>query len=404
MNTDPIPPNYRIIPEAELRANGVPPDTICKPKSESHNLWENWLMGSDVPDDELLAAYDFAAPEGGATICGNCSRSIFDCQCPRPQPVVSAQTPEGPWREMAVGEAVVFGDEWKAINSGKWNPVMLAPRIVERAGTFRTRRPLPQPETAQPVGGTPRVDANTYGGKGIIGAGYVSADFARTLETELNAANAEVERVTRELADATDILTTFCPECIEGSTPMFDGEGNETGSQTCECCGGSGTLKFPRIVEERRILAAKLAHLPADWSQDSSLETWFPYTAQELATLRAASEADKPDLAQALRLNAHLTDAEEQQTAKLKLMEAERDALRAQLLTSQQNAESDRRRLEADAARYDFLRNFRNFADVNTLLDAVEINTVDAAVDKAMKAALAQTGEGEQPPADQNAT
>jgi len=32
---------------------------------------------------------------------------------------------------------------------------------------------------------------------------------------------------------------------------------------------------------------AKLAKLPADWEQDSSLETWFPLTAQELITLRA---------------------------------------------------------------------------------------------------------------------
>ncbi len=33
---------------------------------------------------------------------------------------------------------------------------------------------------------TPRTDDNTYGGNGIIGAGYVSADFARQLERELN--------------------------------------------------------------------------------------------------------------------------------------------------------------------------------------------------------------------------
>ncbi len=39
---------------------------------------------------------------------------------------------------------------------------------------------------------TPRTDANTYGGKGIVGAGYVSADFARSLEMELNKALAEL--------------------------------------------------------------------------------------------------------------------------------------------------------------------------------------------------------------------
>lgn len=39
---------------------------------------------------------------------------------------------------------------------------------------------------------TPRTDAETYGGKGIIGAGYVAAHFARQLESELTATRARL--------------------------------------------------------------------------------------------------------------------------------------------------------------------------------------------------------------------
>lgn len=34
-------------------------------------------------------------------------------------------------------------------------------------------------------------------------------------------------------------------------------------------------------------LKSKLASLPADWNTDSSLETWFPYSAEEIERLRS---------------------------------------------------------------------------------------------------------------------
>jgi hypothetical protein len=126
-----------------------------------------------------------------------------------PQPVVSAQTPEGPWRDIQEGEVLQEGDERKLINEWQVLPSYYygEPLWPQAVGYFRTRRPLPQPETAQPVGGTPRVDAELRRSGGTI------TDFARTLETELHAmtclyqahaehlhaANAEVERVTKEL-------------------------------------------------------------------------------------------------------------------------------------------------------------------------------------------------------------
>ena len=42
-------------------------------------------------------------------------------------------------------------------------------------------------------------------------------------------------------------------------------------------------------------------------------------------------------------------------------------------------------RLKADAERYEWLRRFDHFAIVDELLNSVEINTLDAAIDAAMK-------------------
>ena len=42
-----------------------------------------------------------------------------------------------------------------------------------------------------------------------------------------------------------------------------------------------------KILEELGAAEAKLALLPADWQQDSSLQTWFPFTAEELDGVKA---------------------------------------------------------------------------------------------------------------------
>ena len=56
------------------------------------------------------------------------------------------------------------------------------------------------------------------------------------------------------------------------------------------------------VAPDQQVIAdlrARIDAMPADWSHDSSLETWFPYTAQELADLRAEVEALKAAAAEA---------------------------------------------------------------------------------------------------------
>jgi hypothetical protein len=40
-------------------------------------------------------------------------------------------------------------------------------------------------------------------------------------------------------------------------------------------------------------MAQKLLSLPADWTEDSSLETWFPFTAEELKRIKEENEEYK---------------------------------------------------------------------------------------------------------------
>src|SRR5690606_9397861 len=56
------------------------------------------------------------------------------------------------------------------------------------------------------------------------------------------------------------------------------------------------------LLEERDQLAAALAAaqqriacLPADWREDSSLETWFPITAEEIESLRTENARLRED-------------------------------------------------------------------------------------------------------------
>lgn len=56
------------------------------------------------------------------------------------------------------------------------------------------------------------------------------------------------------------------------------------------------------LTEISRILEANIEYLPADWLEDSSLETWFPLTAEELKrvkrerdTLQSQKEAGRDE-------------------------------------------------------------------------------------------------------------
>lgn len=60
------------------------------------------------------------------------------------------------------------------------------------------------------------------------------------------------------------------------------------------------------LWEENKRLKATLESLPADWSKDSSLATWFPFTAAELTTLRATVAAQAEKLREVGRLKAQI--------------------------------------------------------------------------------------------------
>lgn len=54
-----------------------------------------------------------------------------------------------------------------------------------------------------------------------------------------------------------------------------------------------------KVLDLERELAEareKIARLPADWTQDSSLETWFPYTAEELKGWRETKKAQADEI------------------------------------------------------------------------------------------------------------
>ncbi len=50
-------------------------------------------------------------------------------------------------------------------------------------------------------------------------------------------------------------------------------------------------LAWPaKLLERAESAERKLSTLPADWSKDSSLETWFPFTAEQLKALKSEHE------------------------------------------------------------------------------------------------------------------
>lgn len=54
--------------------------------------------------------------------------------------------------------------------------------------------------------------------------------------------------------------------------------------------------EYRRVCRELAEANEKLSRLPADWSKDSSLETWFPYTAEELKGWRAIIKSQAEEI------------------------------------------------------------------------------------------------------------
>ncbi len=77
-----------------------------------------------------------------------------------------------------------------------------------------------------------------------------------------------------------------CPHCnaTGKETQVYDEATGWSAERPCETCQGAGRLY---TVEQY------LKTLAANWHKDSSLETWFPITAEELRRLRAENEALK---------------------------------------------------------------------------------------------------------------
>lgn len=70
--------------------------------------------------------------------------------------------------------------------------------------------------------------------------------------------------------------------------PIYDEQDGWIDETPCETCNGSGRIT---TVEQY------LKTLPANWHEDSSLETWFPITAEELKRLKDERASQPPKVA-----------------------------------------------------------------------------------------------------------
>lgn len=96
---------------------------------------------------------------------------------------------------------------------------------------------------------------------------------------------------------------TICPKCgCEISCMGQTCPGCMT-QVACEWCGGKGTLDSGGVTPWGSAIDLPCPHcsskwddlviLGASWRKDSSLEKWFPLTAEELAKLKSQAVTDK---------------------------------------------------------------------------------------------------------------
>jgi len=82
---------------------------------------------------------------------------------------------------------------------------------------------------------TPRTDAETYGGKGIIGAGYVSAESSRRLERELATAIKERDEARRDADNLFNHLTYVTEQGLDvGGTCLWLHKDSDSASAMLE--------------------------------------------------------------------------------------------------------------------------------------------------------------------------
>ena len=106
----------------------------------------------------------------------------------------------------------------------------------------------------------------------------------------------------RKFEEHTKHVSRFLTEMYQTMIDPLD----DSGFKVAELC----ELLLHQAREDREKLNRSPANLPADWNQDSSLETWFPLTAEELkrkteriATLTAQlhdAEAERDRMLEAL--------------------------------------------------------------------------------------------------------
>ena len=112
-------------------------------------------------------------------------------------------------------------------------------------------------------------------------AGYIAA-----LEQSLANARADAERrFTEHTTHVGRFLTEMYQTMVD---PVLDPDPELK-------IAGLYELLLHQAREDREKLNRSPANLPADWSQDSSLETWFPLTAEELTRTKADVERFRLD-------------------------------------------------------------------------------------------------------------
>lgn len=108
------------------------------------------------------------------------------------------------------------------------------------------------------------------------------------------------------------------------------------------------TLERDRWMQEVERLTAKLSALPADWFEDSSLETWFPLTAEQMESMKVDVErltrerAEETERIEFLRAQVQdLVEAFEEAKGKAEKVTRERDQAQAACAEMRQVVEAN---------------------------------------------------------------